>query len=462
MFGYIEVPPLTPFIGRLADLMGGNVFAIRLFPAIAGTIIVILSCKLVKDLGGGIWAIIFTGFSLVLTPSLLGSNTLFQPVSFNQLFWFLISYTVVQMISNSRSQHYYILGVLAGFGLLTKYSIVFYIIALSVGIFLTKERYLVRGRHFLLSILFCFLVFLPNILWQINHDYPIMAHMQELKETQLVHMDWGHFLSSQLIVHKGFTIMWLFGLIGVFVIKELKVYRSVGFAFLITMILIGLLHGKSYYTLGAFLILFPLGGVAAEHYIHSSKYKILILALMFVITIPFYPFSIPVLNLNSLKEYSQYISEQYGVNYMLRWEDGNYYKLPQDFADMHGWEELTQRTAKIYHSLRGERKDKCMIYGGSYGQAGSINFYGSKYGLPEAYSLNGSYLLWAKEDLEFDNQIMIDDRKHESSDWFERMTLVDSIQNPNAREKGYIYYRSDPKIDVVEEWRQIISQGQDY
>ncbi len=94
-WGFFEVPPFTPFIGWLADLLGGSVFAIRLFPALAGVLIIVLACKLVQDLGGGRWAIIFTGMALLCSPALLGSNTLYQPVSFNQLFWFLSAWSLV-------------------------------------------------------------------------------------------------------------------------------------------------------------------------------------------------------------------------------------------------------------------------------------------------------------------------------------------------------------------------------
>ncbi len=455
-WGYYEVSPLTPFIGRIADIFGGNVFAIRLFPALAGAIIVILSCKLVKNIGGGIWAIILTGLVLILTPSLYDSNTLFQPVAFNQLFWFLIAYSTVQIIRENKNQNYYILGILIGFSFLTKYSVAFYLIALLAGVLLTKERHFLKNNHFLIAILLSLLIALPNILWQANHGFPLLTHMQELRETQLVHVSWVHFLSSQLIAHKGFTIIWLFGLIGIFTIEKLKRYKFIGLAFLFTLLLIGFLQGKSYYTLGAFLILFPFGGIAVEHFLSSSRNKSLVLVFMFVLTVPFYPFSIPILKVDSLKKYAQYFSENFGINYMLRWEDGKYYELPQDIADMYGWEEISQKVAKIYHSLPKEQKDKCMIYGGSYSHASSINYYRNKYNLPEVYSRNGSYVFWAKEDVEFDNQIMIDDRKHDNSQWFAEVTLIDSIQNPNAREKGYIYYRANPKINVNVEWKNIL------
>mgnify|MGYP000681086498 CR=1 FL=1 len=64
---------------------------------------------------------------------------------------------------------------------------------------------------------------------------------------------------------------------------------------------------------------------------------------------------------------------------MLRWEDGKYYELPQDISDMHGWEELVQKVSKIYHDLPIQKQQTCMIYGGSYGHAGAINYFKEKH-----------------------------------------------------------------------------------
>ena len=41
-WGYFEVPPMTPFLAAVTDLLGGSVFVIKLFPALAGAIIVLL------------------------------------------------------------------------------------------------------------------------------------------------------------------------------------------------------------------------------------------------------------------------------------------------------------------------------------------------------------------------------------------------------------------------------------
>lgn len=457
-WGFYEVPPLTPFFGMLADLLGGSVFAIRLFPALAGVLIVVLACKLVKDLGGGITAIIFTGLSLVLSTSLLASNSLFQPVSFNQLFWFSIGYSVVKILKDKDKKFYSLLGVFVGLALLTKYSVAFYLIALFAGILLTKERKILINKYFLITISIGFILFIPNGIWQYLHHFPVLDHMDELQETQLVHMDWWLYLKAQFIEHKGFTIVWIVGLIGLFTVDKLKSYKSLGIAFLLTILLIGILHGKPYYTLGAFLILFPFGGIAMEQFIKSKVKRGVLFVGMFIITLPFYPVSTLILDVKTLETYSNYLNTNFGVNYMLRWEDGEYRALPQDIADMFGWEELAQRVAKEYHSLDPARKEKCLIYAASYGEASSLSYYREKYGYPEVQSFNGSFRYWSDENYDFDNELMIVDELLDSTSWYSNMVLIDSIRNPIAREAGFIYYRSSPKIDVASEWKRLVRE----
>ena len=99
-----------------------------------------------------------------------------------------------------------------------------------------------------------------------------------------------------------------------------------------------------------------------------------------------------------------------------------------------------------------------MLYGGSYSHAAPINYYRKKYNLPEVYSFVGSFMMWAPDSVDFDRQIMIDDVLHTESSYFENMQLVDKIENPNAREKGYIYYRTNPKIDVKQAWTKLVAE----
>ena len=457
-WGFFETPPFTPFLGWIADLLGGSVFAIRLFPALAGAIIVILACKLARDLGGGKWAILFTGIALIFSPSLLGSNTLFQPVSFNQLFWFLSAYVLIKLVKNDIATNWYVFGICIGLGFLTKYSILFYLFSLVVAIMISNIRKMLWSKYFLYAYVIAMLISLPNILWQFNHDLPVVQHMQELKDTQLIYVDWPHFLESQIRFHFAFSLVWIVGIYGLFSNSSFKKFRFIGIAFFLTLIIIGFLQGKAYYTLGAFLILFPFGGVTLENIIKNSAIRIATIAVMLTFSLPVLPFSFPILKVEQLKSYIGYLDSNLDIKYKLRWEDDKYYDLPQDIADMHGWEEMVRKVSRIYHSLSKSQKSNCMIYGGSYAHASAINYYRGKFDLPLAYSFVGSHIFWVEEDLNFDTQIMIDDQIQESSKWFSNMIIMDSIQNPNAREKGYIYLRSNPKIDVNKAWKGLVTE----
>ena len=170
------------------------------------------------------------------------------------------------------------------------------------------------------------------------------------------------------------------------------------------------------------------------------------------------PYAIPVLSIEKMESYCTWMMDNLGFSGPNRWEDGRIYPLPQDYADMHGWEEMAQKVSKLYHSLPPETKDSCHIYGGSYSHAGTLNYYAKKYDLPEVHSMVGSFMFWAPEELHFTNQIMVDDVRHTSSTYFHSIPLVDSIEHQFAREPGYIYYRTDPKIDLVEGWKNFVTE----
>lgn len=458
-WGFMEVPPLTPFIGKIIGLLGSSVFVTRFFPALIGAITIILAGLLVKKLGGKLWAVIFCCGGLLLCPALLGSNTLFQPVSFNQFFWFISVYFIVHAVQTENHQYWYYLGISMGLGLLTKYSIVFYGLSIFIGLLLTPERKHLKTKYPYFALLIALLISSPNILWQINHNIPLLSHMSELSETQLTNMNWSIYLSSQFTFSLSFTIVWLAGLIGLFRIDAIKKYRFVGIGFITTILLIGFLSGKAYYTIGAFTILFPFGGIALEKWIPKNIFKALLFTFMTIIVLPGLPYILPVLKIEQMKKYCKYMADNYGNKGILRWEDGSYHELPQDYADMHGWEELSQRVASVYHALPEHKKATCNIWGGSYGHACSMNFYRKKYNLPEIHGMNSSCLMWIPDEMDFDNQILVDDSYYTESSWFENISVVDSIRDIHARDPGYIYYRENPKIDINEGWKNMVKEA---
>ena len=125
----------------------------------------------------------------------------------------------------------------------------------------------------------------------------------------------------------------------------------------------------------------------------------------------------------------------------LRWEDRKDHPLPQDFADMLSWEEMTQKVARAYASLDSTEKVHTLLFCDNYGEAGAVNYYGPKYHLPPAYSDNASFLYWMPPDYyRFDNLLLVTDDKREMEHGFikefKSVALVDTIATPYALEHG--------------------------
>jgi hypothetical protein len=139
--------------------------------------------------------------------------------------------------------------------------------------------------------------------------------------------------------------------------------------------------------------------------------------------------------------YFKMVEEEYGMDVGRRWEDGTIHPLPQDYADMIGWEELTRLTKRAYDSVSDP--NAIAIYAENYGQAGAISVIGKKYGLPEAFSFHDSFRYWLPEDFEneIEEFIYINDELGEDiENLFSDIQVIGSISNPYAREYGTTVY----------------------
>ena len=125
---------------------------------------------------------------------------------------------------------------------------------------------------------------------------------------------------------------------------------------------------------------------------------------------------------------------------VLKWEDLQNHALPQDFADMLGWREMAEKTAKAYHSLNDSEQKRTMIFCDNYGMAGAVNFYRHQYNLPEAYSDNASFLYWLPDSIKWDNILLItsdkDEMQHDFIKYFQSARITDSTTVPFSREEG--------------------------
>ena len=192
-------------------------------------------------------------------------------------------------------------------------------------------------------------------------------------------MDYALFLTEQLLMPFAATILTVAGLIFLLSGKKMERFRFLGFLSLFIIVGLMLLKGKSYYTLGIFPLLIISGAVAYDQWLKACGSGYCFLLILVILTLPLIPMGMPVYKTEGLIKYFNTL-EKYGIDVGRRFEDGSIHSLPQDYADMLGWEEMTSLTVKAYNMI-GD-KESAFIYGENYGEAGAITVIGKKYGLP--------------------------------------------------------------------------------
>jgi hypothetical protein len=126
---------------------------------------------------------------------------------------------------------------------------------------------------------------------------------------------------------------------------------------------------------------------------------------------------------------------------ILKWEDLEDHSLQQDFGDMIGWKELTQKSNKLYNDLPDSIKLSTIIYCRHYGQAGALKYYGDNEKFRNMTICdNGTFLFWIPDSLQFKNLVFVGrhlpGKDDEVFNHFEKVTLIDSVTDPLSRQYG--------------------------
>ena len=411
---------------------------------------------MVKEAGGRKWAQFFACLAFLAAPAFLRSNTLFQPVSFNQFYWLLLAFLIFRLIRTEKAWHWYLIGVVAGLAFLNKYSVIIYLSGIIVAVLLTPLRIWLRRPYPYIAAILALLIALPNLVWQIRHNWPVIQHMKELAETQLVHVRLDNFLLEQVMMFLPVFFVWVLGLIHVGFLKEGKPFRPFAWIYLTVLLLLILLRGKHYYTLGLYSTLFVFGGIFLERHLAGKlgwvKYTLILYVL--AVSVVALPMSLPILKPGAFVRFYESI----GMEKFHRWEDGEYCDLPQDYADMIGWEELSSIVGSKFAELTPEQQAKCLVLANNYGEAGSVNFYGKKYGLPPVVSFNDSYVFWAPGSIDAEYLIKIGD-SDDLEELFHHVEITGRISTPYARQEGTpVYFCADPKTDLNQVYQEQLQQ----
>lgn len=461
-WGYWSNGPLIGVISWLSQhLFGNSLLATRVFPALAGGIVVLLSGLMVRDWGGGRFAQLLNGTVMFCSLAWLRAFGMLQPVAFDILFWALLSWALFKWLKTNDVRWWRWIGLFAGIGFLNKYSVGFWAIGLLPALLLTERRTILASRYPWMAALWAVVLISPNIWWQWHYHFPVVGHMRELAASQLVNVRPLNFLLDQLLMHgPGGALVWIAGLVFLFRAKDMRPYRLLAWHFAAVIAVFLLLNGKSYYTLGLYPAVIAAGAASWERMLTKIWSRTVLLVFVVLLALPLLPAGIPLWPAAQLKDYFHWLTNDAGIDAAVRWEDGQLHDLPQDFADMLGWHELAALTDTAFS--RAGDPQKVLVYCENYGQAGAVEQLGNPALRPRLVSFADSYRLRVSERLpgEVNTLIYVNDELGEDvANLFANVQKIGEITDPLARERGTtVWLCRQPSSSLPEFWAKRVGE----
>jgi 4-amino-4-deoxy-L-arabinose transferase-like glycosyltransferase len=447
-WGYLET---TWILGRVVlSTLGDSLPAIRLLPALAGAGKVVLSAMMAREMGGGRFAQALAGLCFLAAPGLLLIDHLFTNNTFEAVCWMACAWLMMRIIRTGRTTLWLWFGVVAGLGLASKFSMLIFAAALVAGLFVTPARGLLWNRWIILGGAIALLPFLPQVIWNAQHHFPFLEVQENIRgDGRNVVLTASQFLVQEEMAILPLSIpVWIAGLWFFFVHPKGRQFRALGFAFLITTLVIFRMSPRIYYLFPAFPLLFAAGGVAFEQF-RARWIQPAMCALLVLGGAALAPVALPLLPPDQYIRYSAATGLQ-----QPRIENGPLGPLPQIFASQFGWQELVATVARVYNGLPAGLRERTAIFTLDYGQAGAIDLFGKRYGLPAAISGHMNYFFWGPREYTGESMIIVGYSRDVVEPLFDSVVVAAQAAHPFAMPNQHvnIYYCRGLKEPLPQLW----------
>ncbi|MCI0552909.1 MAG: glycosyltransferase family 39 protein [Anaerolineae bacterium] len=449
-WGFIEYPPLTPFLARIElTLFGLSLVSARTFAALAQSIVMVLTGLMARELGGKRPAQILAAVAAAIAPIALIQGSLIQYVTFDFLWSVLIAYLVLRLLKSEEPRWWLAIGMVIGLGMMTKYTMAFYVAGLVGGVLFTGARRYLRSPWLWAGVALSLLIFLPNLIWQIEHNFISLEFLSSIHErdVEIGRAD-GYIMEQFVLCANPFMLpLWVAGLIYYFRSEAGKRYRVIGWMYVISFLIYLFTQGRSYYQAPAYPMLIAAGVIAWQRWLEqmtAQKARIALAATWIfiiigavvggVLSLPVAPISSPLWNITS--------------------------EVHDIFTEQIGWHEMIQTVAGIYANLPEAEKPRAGILAGENDEAAALNLFGENYGLPKAISSSNTFFLRGYGNPPPETLIVVGFSQEAVTSLFGQCDVAATITNPHGvendlRDPPNIFVCSNPRLPWNELWNKL-------
>ena len=393
-WGYVDHAPLAPLLARVSRaFLGDSLLALRFLPALAAAAKVILSGWMARELSGGKYAHFLAAFCVLLAPIYLTFDSFFSMNAFEPVFWMTCAAIVLRILNGGSPKLWILCGLIAGFGILNKHSMLFFCSGIAIGLLAASVWKHFRQPWIWLGVGIVFLCFLPNLLWEIHNGWPTLALFHAVMGTKYVTVSpWEYIWQQTLLTHPLATPIWIAGLY--FLLRDPlgKKYAVLAWAYFTVLAEMLILHGKIYYLAPAYIMLLAAGSVWIELRLVprvGAWLRPTVAVPLLIGGLIAAPLAMPILPVEATIRYTRFWDV-----HSIRVENVPVSELPQIFADMFGWQEQVRAVAGAYKALPDAERAQAVVLAYNYGEASAVDYFGSKLGLPRAISGHNQYGLW--------------------------------------------------------------------
>lgn len=431
-WGYVDHPPISILVlAGVRGVLGDSLLALRLVPALLFGFLVWLAAALARELGGGRFAQSLAALSVAIVPEYLALTSFYSMNAFDLVFWAVAALLLARLARTDDVRLWRPLGLVIGLGLLNKISLLFFAFSLGVAVLISPLRRHLARRELWEGVLLAVLLFSPYLLWEVRHDWATLEFMRNVTRYKNVALSPLGFATAQLReLHPFNAPIWLLWLTWLLFASAGRRFRVLGIVFVATFLVLAVQHSKPYYLGPAFPMLLAAGALVVEAVSEAHRWRWVrpaVLVLLVTGGALIAPLAIPVLPVETLIAYQRALRIMPAAH-----EKNHLGPLEQHFADRFGWPEMTREVARICATLPANERARAVILTKNYGEAGAIDYYGRRYGLPPAHSPHNNYYFWGPGPAQAPVVIAIGWSTEDLASSFAQVEVVGRVVSPYA------------------------------
>jgi hypothetical protein len=381
-FGYVDQPPMTPLLARLAAVAGGNTLvALRVVPALALAALVVATAAMSRVLGAGRTGQLLAALAAATCAEYLGAMHELTTTTPDFVFWAVTLLLVLKLLASLDPRWWVAIGACVGVASEAKWNIGFLVVTLAAGFLATDARRLLRSRYLLVGCLIAAALAAPDLIWQAAHGWPSIDVFRAL-QGEAGHNRALYWPGQVLFTGLVLAPVWVTGAVWSVRSEAARRFRPVGIACVLVIVLQFILGGKAYYAGGAYTFLLAAGCVPAERWLAARRPlagriapAAVLAGAMLAVAVVGAPVTLPVLPARALHAFPVQ-------------------KINYDLGEEIAWPKLVGLVSREYHALPAAQRQQATILAGNYGEAGAIDRYGPGLGLPQVYSGANNFWLW--------------------------------------------------------------------